>query len=81
MLRRCHSLIAKAGFVYLELPDGEAAGREGPGREEFFIEHHHVFSAASVAMLSTRAGFDVLEMQTLREPSTKHTIRAFLGSR
>ena len=36
-------------LVYVELPDAEGAALHGPGREEFFIEHHHVFSAASTA--------------------------------
>lgn len=65
------------GFVYLEVPDGEAAASEGPGREEFFIEHHHVFSFASLAMMVLRAGFRVLDIERLREPSTKFTIRGF----
>jgi SAM-dependent methyltransferase len=78
LARSCH-LVAEGGFVYVELPDGEAARREGPGREEFFIEHHHIFSPASVSLLASRAGFDVLALQVLQEPSTKYTIRAFLG--
>ncbi len=66
------------GFVYVEVPDGEAAVHEGPGREEFFIEHHHVFSAASLALLATRAGFNVQVIERLHEPSTKYTLRGFL---
>jgi SAM-dependent methyltransferase len=74
--RRC---LAPSGFVYIELPDAEAAAKEGPGREEFFIEHHHVFSAASLALLAERAGFHVLTLERLREPSGKFTLRAFLA--
>ncbi len=79
MLAASRPLVSAQGFVYIELPDGERAAQEGPGREEFFIEHHHVFSAASVALLAMHAGFDVLEMERLREPSTKFTLRAFLA--
>lgn len=78
MLAASRSLLAPDGFVYLELPDAEAASREGPGREEFFIEHHHVFSTASAALLAARAGFSVLRLDRLREPSGKFTLRAFL---
>lgn len=79
MLRAAIGLLEPHGFVYVELPDGEAAAAEGPGREEFFIEHHHVFSPASVAMLARRAGLRLIGLERLREPSTKFTLRAFLG--
>lgn len=69
--------LAPGGAVYLEVPDGEAAVVDGPEREEFFIEHHHIFSAASVALLATRAGLRVLELERLREPSAKYTLRVF----
>jgi SAM-dependent methyltransferase len=79
MLARALPLLATGGFVYFEVPDGEAASGEGPGREEFFIEHHHVFSTASAALLAVRAGFTPLRTQSLREPSNKFTIRIFAG--
>ena len=73
------TLLAPGGWLYIELPDGEAASRDpdGKGREEFFIEHHHVFSPASLAMLATRAGLSVARLDTLREPSGKYTLYAF----
>ncbi|OVE76895.1 hypothetical protein BVX98_04305 [bacterium F11] len=66
------------GFIYLELPDGEGASKEGYGREEFFIDHHHIFSSASLCILATQAGLTVKELETLKEPSTKYTLRSFL---
>ena len=80
MLRRSARHLAAGGFVYIELPDGEMAIGDpiGPAREEFFIEHHHVFSAASLALLSARAGFRLAALERLQEPSTKYTLRAFL---
>jgi 2-polyprenyl-3-methyl-5-hydroxy-6-metoxy-1,4-benzoquinol methylase len=82
MLRKAREHVAPGGFVYIELPDGEAAappGGEGFGREEFFVEHWHVFSLASVALLAQRAGFRALSVERLREPSSKYTLRAFLA--
>jgi hypothetical protein len=79
MLRRAADVVTDTGYVYVELPDGEAAAADaGFGREEFFVEHHHVFSLASAALLAARAGFRVIELERLREPSTKFTLRAFL---
>jgi len=77
MLARARDLLRPGGFVYVELPDGEAASAEGPGREEFFIEHHHVFSPASTALLVERSGFRLAHLERLREASTKLTVRAF----
>jgi SAM-dependent methyltransferase len=77
MLARAKQPLAPGGFVYFEVPDGDAAASEGQGREEFFIEHQHVFSTASVALLAVRAGFRPLLTQSLREPSSKYTLRVF----
>jgi SAM-dependent methyltransferase len=65
------------GFVYIELPD-VAAAVDGPGREEFFVEHHHVFSSVSVPMLAQRAGLSLALLERLREPSGKYSLCAFL---
>lgn len=79
MLRRAQDVLSPDGFVYVEVPDGEAASAAGPGREEFFIEHLHAFSFRSVVILAERAGFMPLAVERLREPSTKFTLRAFLS--
>ncbi|MGE3577082.1 MAG: class I SAM-dependent methyltransferase [Vicinamibacterales bacterium] len=78
MLARSRDCLAPGGFVYVELPDGEGAAAEGFGREEFFIEHHHIFSPASLAWLARSAGFAVIDQTRLREPSSKFTLVAFL---
>jgi 2-polyprenyl-3-methyl-5-hydroxy-6-metoxy-1,4-benzoquinol methylase len=78
MLTRANRHLAPGGFVYVELPDGEAARLEGPEREEFFIDHHHIFSLQSLSMLSESAGFRLTQSERLREPSTKFTLRGFL---
>jgi 2-polyprenyl-3-methyl-5-hydroxy-6-metoxy-1,4-benzoquinol methylase len=79
MLARARELLHPGGLVYVELPDGEAAADAGPGREEFFVEHLAVYSAASLALLARRAGFRVERLERLREPSTKYTLYAFLA--
>lgn len=66
------------GFLYLEVPDGERAFRDGPNREEFFVDHWHIFSAESLAHLIKQAGGSLQIMERLREPSGKYTFRSFL---
>lgn len=78
MLAKSAHYLNQGGFVYVEVPDGEAAIQDGPGREEFFIDHLHVFSPASLALLVTRAGFVLQLLERLREPSSKFTLRAFI---
>ena len=77
LLSHAATLLSEKGVCYVELPD-VAAATEGPGREEFFIEHHHVFSPASLVLLAERAGFSVSALERLREPSGKFTLRALL---
>lgn len=77
MLARTKQFLTPGGFVYIELPDGEMAASHGAGREEFFIEHLHVFSFTSTVMLANRAGFHPVVVERLQEPSTKFTLRAF----
>ena len=77
MLQKATRHLRPGGFIYVELPD-EAAAAEGPGREEFFIEHYHVFSPASIGILARQSGLRVVETDRLREPSSKFTLRAFL---
>lgn len=79
MLAAALPRLGPGGVAYVELPDGEAAWPDGPEREEFFIDHHHVFSLASAAILAERAGFQTRVLERLREPSGKYTLRAFLA--
>jgi len=78
MLRNGQRHLKKGGFIYVEVPDGEIAAREGKGREEFFIDHLHVFSLTSFSLLAQKAGFTPIIIERLKEPSSKYTLRAFL---
>ena len=77
MLRKAARYLEPGGFVYVELPDAEGAAREGFGREEFFIEHLHIFTAASFVLLVERAGLRLAGLEQVREPSSKYTLRGF----
>jgi len=78
LLRMLPPLLDRDGFIYIEVPDGKAAAAVGPDREEFFVEHHHVFSPASLALMAARAKLMLRTMERLQEPSGKFTLFAFL---
>jgi len=66
------------GVVYIEVPDGEAAVVDGSDGRSFFIDHYHIFSTGSLALMAAGAGFRVKVIERLREPSGKYTFWAFL---
>ena len=76
-LTKAGRILKTRGFIYLEVPDGETAILEGQNREEFFIDHHHVFSAASLVFMITNAGLTLVRLERLQEPSGKFTFVAF----
>ena len=78
MLRKALSYLAQNGIVYMELPDGEMAQHDGKGRQEFAIDHHHVFSSASINYLAIRSGYEMILTGRLRDPSGKYTIWSFI---
>jgi len=83
MLRKAADLLGgdgKPAWLWGELPDGEAAAADSPERQEFFIEHFHAFSPASIDLLTRSAGLRLERLQRLREPSGKYTLR-FLATR
>ena len=79
-LSKANKFLNQNGYIYLELPDGESAMNDTISfqREEFFIEHYHVFSYKSVTELVDRADFVPILIERIREPSSKYTIFAFL---
>ncbi len=79
MLARTAAWLSARGVIYVELPDGEAAIADGPGREEFFVEHFAAYSVASLALLCAKSGVRADRIERLREPSGKYTLAAFLS--
>lgn len=76
MLARALRWIQSGGVAYLEVPDASAE-RLGPGREEFFIEHLHVFSPESLRLVIEKSGWTPLQITPLREASGKFTLAGF----
>ena len=73
MMDHARKWIRPGGFLYIEVPDVRAA-QEGPEREEFFIEHLHVFSTHSMKIMTDAANLVTYSIQSLKERSGKFTI-------
>ena len=67
--------LKRTGMLYVEVPDAEQALNHGSDREEFFIDHFHIFSMESASRLLKDAGFTVQDQTRLHEPSGKFTLR------
>ena len=81
MLALSKRLVAPGGAVYVEVPDADGAAADPAGyagREEFFIEHLHVFTAESTRRTAERAGFTTERAEAIVEPSGKYTVWALL---
>ena len=77
-LRKYLKNLKKGGFVYIEVPNIDARfDKAGYGREEFFIEHHHVFSDISLITMMNKLDLKVLKLKKIVEPSTKYTLFCF----
>jgi len=78
VLKKLRKNLKKNGEMYIEVPDGETASREGFHREEFFIDHHYIFSKKSFEILLNKANFKIIEIKKIKEPSNKFTLFAFV---
>ncbi len=76
---KAKSIIEDNSLIYIEVPDVKAA-KYGKDREEFFIEHFHVFSEKSIRLLINGCGLKCLCANSFIEPSGKFTLRAILSN-
>ena len=67
MLKKTSEFVENGGLIYIELPDGEIASKYGKNREEFFIEHHHVFSFNSLLLMAESANLIPLKIERINE--------------
>ena len=81
MLRKSKNFLIPGGRIYIEVPDGEMAKEDGKEREEFAIDHRHIFSFTSLSILMDKSGYEAILIERVREPSSKFTLRAFCKSK
>jgi SAM-dependent methyltransferase len=80
VLRAIKDMLSENGLSYLELPDTRSYESGGSASDAFASGHYMVYNPASVAYLVNKAGYEVLNINRIFEPSGKHTIYAFLRS-
>tara|TARA_Y100001934_G_C12250777_1_gene725032 strand:+ start:109 stop:1305 length:1197 start_codon:yes stop_codon:yes gene_type:complete len=80
VLKKCRKYLKTDGFFYIELPDGECAVTDNKGyeREEFYIEHYHIYSMNSLEMMLRKSQLKSVKLERLIEPSGKYTFRAIV---
>ena len=80
LLIKAKSLLNHDGYIYIELPDGDCAAKNGGfvDREEFFIEHYTIFNIPSVKFLAKSAKLSCAVLNAIHEPSDKYTIYSFM---
>ena len=78
-LKKINKMLKKDGYIYIEVPDADSASqtKNGKHREEFYVDHLHVFSLKSLAKCTKYANFKLLKINKIFEPSGKFTIYAF----
>ncbi|MDC1159576.1 class I SAM-dependent methyltransferase [Candidatus Pelagibacter sp.] len=75
-LSKFKNKLKSKSYIYIEVPDVVAANK-GKNRQEFGLEHFHVFSVSSLDILIEKAGFKTIEINRIQDPSDKYTLYAF----
>ena len=75
-LSRFKNNLKDTSYIYIEVPDVVAA-HKGKNRQEFGLEHFHVFSMSSLDIMINKAGFKTIEINRIQDPSGKYTLFAF----
>ncbi len=71
------NLLKKQGYLYIEVPSISALkSKLGKKREEFFIEHFHIFSKKSLENLLKSIYLKIIYVKDVKENSSKYTLVA-----
>ena len=76
ILKKARKFLKKNGIVYIEVPDVYAKVG-GKFRDEFCLDHLHIFSLSSFEILVRRSGLYPIKIMRIHEPSGKYTIFGF----
>lgn len=81
VLREEHAHLKDDGILYIELPDVWSFFYDGPNNEAFGYGHFIVYSPAALELLAREAGFELMHLNRVMEPSTKFSLYAFFRKR
>ena len=76
ILKKICKMLDNKSYIYIELPSCNAS-IEGKLREEFFIDHFHIFSKRSLEQMCEKSGFKSIHIKEYRDPSNKYSIYGF----
>lgn len=68
-------ILAVNGVIYIELPDADGAANDSYTRQEFFLEHYFTPSRQGIKYIAENAGLEIIDFESLIEPSGKYTSR------
>lgn len=77
MIQKATKFLHLNGIVYIEVPDGEVAEQDGYLRDEFSVDHLHIFSFNSLTQLLIKSGLNPLLLSRCKEPSGKYSLYSF----
>ncbi|MFL3005273.1 MAG: class I SAM-dependent methyltransferase [Candidatus Neomarinimicrobiota bacterium] len=82
-LKKAKSLLNDNGIIYVEVPDGYNASKNGGyvDREEFYIEHFTIFNQSSLNFLAKSVNLECIITKEIHEPSDKYSIYSFMKPR
>ena len=76
LLRLAKKFLKKDGIIYIEVPDVYAK-IGGKFRDEFCLDHLHIFSLSSLEIIVSRSSLYPMKTVRIHEPSGKYTIFCF----
>ena len=76
MIKKAKKNLVLGGIIYIEVPD-TTAQKKGKNREEFHIDHLHIFSKKSLSLLLKKTNLKTITIKQIVEPSGKFTVYAF----
>ena len=77
LVKKFLKLVKNGGLLYIEVPSTKALNdKVGIYREEFFIEHFHVFSRESLISFLKKVKLNIIFIRDIIEKSNKYTLIA-----
>ena len=76
MIKKVKKNLNLSGIVYIEAPDIKAQ-KKGKNREEFHVDHLHIFSKKSLLYLTQKNNLRCILIKSIKEPSGKFTVFGF----